>query len=179
MGREASYKILTVIGGKGMSLADFLGSTSEIKIIDFLAENMDMAYNQTEISECLGISRTVVNQKIPLLTYNNLIEIKECRGNIKKYGLKENSLVNKILSAIYDHSFKTAEYEEEEDELLFEISEKCQASYDEKCDCYCGEPHYIEFSKVPGYSDQLKGRVEWPSISEHKWKNVETEYASA
>lgn len=162
-----------------MSLADFLGSTSEIKIIDFLVENMDMAYNQTEISECLGISRTVVNQKIPVLMYNNIIEIKECKGNTKKYGLKENSLVNKIISSIYEHSFKIAEYEEEEDELLQKISDKCQTAHDEKCDCYCGEPRYVEFGKIPGYSDQLKGRIEWPSIGEQKWKNVEAEYVSA
>lgn len=165
-----------------MSLADFMGSTSEIKIIDFLAENMDMAYNQTEISECLGISRTVVNQKIPLLIYNNIIEIKEFKGNIKKYGLKENSLVNKIISAIYDHSFRMAEYEKEEGELLSEISEKCQVSPDEKCDCYCREPRYIEFSEFPGYSYQVHGRVnrsiEWSS-SEQMWSNVVTEYVSA
>ncbi|AKB79937.1 hypothetical protein MSHOH_3454 [Methanosarcina horonobensis HB-1 = JCM 15518] len=163
-----------------MSLADFLGSTSEIKIIDFLAENMDMAYNQTEISECLGISRTVVNQKIPVLIYNNIVEIKECKGNTKKYGLKENSLVNKITSAIYDHSFRMAEYKEEEDELLSKISEKCQASSEEKCDCYCGEnPHYIEFNEVPGYLDQIYRRTEQSSISSRMWKHIKTELVSA
>lgn len=169
-----------------MSLADFLGSTSEIKIIDFLAENMDVAYNQTEISECLGISRTVVNQKIPLLIYSNIIEIKECKGNIKKYGLKENSLVNKIISAIYDHSFRMAEYEKEEDELLSEISDKYQSSPEEECDCYCGDPHYIEFNELYGYSHQRYGRIdrknrgkECPLFSEQMWNNAVTEYVSA
>jgi DNA-binding MarR family transcriptional regulator len=99
-----------------VSLADFLGSTSEIIIIDFLAENMDMAYNQTELRKCLGMSRTIINQKIPILIYNNIIEVKECKGNTKKYGLKKNSLVNKLISIIYEHSFMMAECEEEEEE---------------------------------------------------------------
>lgn len=149
-----------------MSLADFLGSTSEIKIIDFLVENMDMSYNQTEISECLGMSRTVVNQKLPLLIYNNIIEIKECKGNKKKYGLKENSLVKKIISVIYDHSFKMAEYEEDEDILLSRIAEECPISYEE-CDCYCGEQKKI-ISYLPPVTDiQCK---EYPS--EAKWGNI-------
>lgn len=139
-----------------MSLADFLGSTSEIKIIDFLVENMDMSYNQTEISECLGMSRTIVNQKLPLLIYNNIIEIKECKGNIKKYGLKENSLVNKIISLIYDHSFKIAEYEEGEDILLSRIAEECPISYEEECDCYCGEHKKVISYRPPVPDIQCK-----------------------
>ncbi|MDI9395895.1 MAG: hypothetical protein QM426_11025 [Euryarchaeota archaeon] len=169
-----------------MSLADFLGSTSEIKIIDFLAENMDMAYNQTEISECLGISRTVVNQKIPVLIYNNIIEIKEFKGNTKKYGLKENSLVNKIIATIYDHSFRIAEYEVGEEEILSEISDKYQASPEEKCDCYCGDTRYIEFNELQDYSNQYYGRLnrengedECPLPIKQMWSNAGTEYVSA
>lgn len=48
-----------------MALEDFLGETSEIKIIDFLADNMDQSYNQSEISANTGLSRTTVYQKIP------------------------------------------------------------------------------------------------------------------
>lgn len=163
-----------------MSLVDFLGATSEIKIIDFLAENMDMAYNQTEISECLGISRTVVNQKIPVLIYNNIIEVKECKGNTKKYGLKENSLVNKIIATIYDHSFRMAEYEGDEEEVLSEISDKHQASPEEKCDCYCGEPRYIEFYEMPGYQlDWFQERMEKAENYKPKWEKMQTVFASA
>ena len=119
-----------------MSLVDFLGSTSEIKIIDFLAENMDMAYNQTEISECLGISRTVVNQKIPVLMYNKIIEIKECKGN-KKIWIKRKQSGKQIISAIYEHSFKWQSTKKRKMSYYKNIG-KCQTAHDEKCDC-CGE----------------------------------------
>ncbi|WP_269850072.1 hypothetical protein [Methanosarcina horonobensis] len=73
-----------------------------------------------------------------------------------------------------------AEYKEEEDELLSKISEKCQASSEEKCDCYCGEnPHYIEFNEVPGYLDQIYRRTEQSSISSRMWKHIKTELVSA
>lgn len=122
-----------------MALEDFLGSTSEIKIIDFFAENLDMVYNQTEISECLNISRTTVNKKIPELIYNNIVEIKERAGNTKKYGLKKNSLVSSLIDAMYDHSFRIAEYEKEEKEIISEISKECLVPIPEYCKCECGE----------------------------------------
>lgn len=132
-----------------MPLLDFLGCTPEIKIIDFLAENMDMAYNQTEISKCVGISRTIVNQKIPSLIYNNIIEIKNSKGNAKKYGLKENSLVDNIISAIYNHSFIMSENKESECKVISDISKEDLGS-DEECNCYCGEQDDIKVNfKLP------------------------------
>ncbi|MDY0131026.1 MAG: helix-turn-helix transcriptional regulator [Methanosarcina vacuolata] len=159
-----------------MSLADFLGSTSEIKIIDFLVENMDMAYNQTEISECLGMSRTIVNQKIPLLIYNHIIEVKECKGNSKKYGLKDNSLVHKLITLIYDHSFKMSEYEEDEGELLSRITDECPISYEEECDIYCGENRNITYSQ-PSTSNINYNECKYKPIS--KWKNMTSVMAPA
>jgi hypothetical protein len=132
-----------------MSLADFLGLTSEIKIIDFLAENMDMAYNQTEIGKCLGLSRTTVNQKIPILIHNNIIEEKERKGNTVKYGLKRNDLVSDLISAIYNHSFMMAESEEEEEVSISRISKKCQTLYEEEIECYCKETRNTIFNAVP------------------------------
>jgi DNA-binding MarR family transcriptional regulator len=155
-----------------VSLANFLGSTSEIRIIDFLAENMDMAYNQTELRKCLGMSRTIINQKIPILIYNNIIEVKECKGNTKKYGLKKNSLVNKLISIIYEHSFMMAEYEEEEEESLSRISEKCQTLYEEEVDCYCGETHHMKFYKEP------IPKFEYNKV-ETKWVNDQATLTSA
>lgn len=163
-----------------MALIDFLGSTTEIKIIDFLAENMDMSYNQTEISECLGMSRTVVNQKIPKLIYNNIIEIKESKGNTKKYGLNENSLVNKIISVIYDHSFRMAEYDQDEADVLSEISTSCQISSTEALNCYCGEPRYVGFTEMPGYhKDQVDKKMEWEEPNKKRWEKIQTVCASA
>jgi hypothetical protein len=128
-----------------LSLANFLGATSEIRIIDFLAENMDMAYNQTEIGKCLGMSRRIINQKIPILIYNNIIEEKERKGNTVKYGLKRNDLVSDLISAIYDHSFMMAESEEEEEKALTRISRKYQTFSNEEIECYCAESPYKGF----------------------------------
>ncbi|MDY6931977.1 MAG: helix-turn-helix transcriptional regulator [Halobacteriota archaeon] len=99
-----------------MALEDFLGETSELKIIDFLAENMDVNYNQTEISEFTGLSRTTVNKKIPELIYNNILEIKEELGQLKTYQLVDNEIVKMIISASLSHSFKQAENPWEEEE---------------------------------------------------------------
>ena len=159
-----------------MSLADFLGSTSEIKIIDFLVENIGMNYNQTEISECIGISRTVVNQKIPTLVYNNIIEMKECKGNVKKYGLKENSIVKALISMIYDHSFAMADYEEDEKEILSKISKICKIPVDEKCDCYCGEINDINIYQAPSLDSEC---TKYMADSEIKWENLQIPKTSA
>ena len=155
-----------------MSLADFLGATSEIRIIDFLAENMDMAYNQTEIGKCLNMSRTVINQKIPALIHNNIIEVKECKGNTKWYGLKQNDLVGELVSAIYDHSFMMAECEEEEEEAISRISKECKTFYEEEVKCYCGKSDNIRFYSEP------TAKIEYNNIG-NKWGCEQIAQASA
>jgi hypothetical protein len=151
-----------------MALEDFLGSTSEIKIIDFLVENLDMVYNQTEISECLNISRTTVNKKIPELIYNNIVEIKESVGNTKKYGLKKNSFVSSLIAAIYDHSFRIAEYEKEEEEIISDISRECFVAVPEYCECECGEITLFDSDNIKrGYQQswELNTNFSEPQIS--------------
>lgn len=92
-----------------MALEDFLGETSEIKILDFLAENMDNSYNQTEISEFTGLSRTTVNKKISEMIHNNVLEIKEEIGQLRTYQLADNEIVKMLITASLKHSFKEAE----------------------------------------------------------------------
>jgi DNA-binding transcriptional regulator GbsR (MarR family) len=92
-----------------MALEDFLGDTSEIKIIDFLADNMDCSYNQTEISENTGLSRTTVNQKIPCLIQNNIVVVDREVGKFKTFMLADNDLVKFLISASLAHSFGQAE----------------------------------------------------------------------
>lgn len=91
-----------------MALEDFLGDTSEIKIIDFLAENMDNSYNQTEISEFTGLSRTTVNKKIPEMIHNEILEIFEELGNLKTYHFRDNEIVKMLVSSSLAHSFNQA-----------------------------------------------------------------------
>ncbi len=104
-----------------MALEDFLGETSEIKIFDFLAENMDNSYNQTEISGLTGLSRTTVNKKIPELIHNDILVIKEEIGQLKTYQLAENEIVKMLIGASLNHSFKQAENPLEETEATDEI----------------------------------------------------------
>ncbi len=92
-----------------MALEDFLGDTSEIKIIDFLADNMDLSYNQTEISENTGLSRTTVNQKIPQLIQNNIVIVDREVGKFKLFRLADNDTVKYLISASLTHSFRQAE----------------------------------------------------------------------
>lgn len=92
-----------------MALEDFLGKTSEIKIVDFLAENMDISYNQKEISEFTGISITIVNKKIYEMIQNNVLEIKEEIGHLRTYQLADNEIVKMLIFASLKHSFMQAE----------------------------------------------------------------------
>ncbi len=104
-----------------MALEDFLGQTSEIKVIDFLAENMDRSYNQTEISENTGLSRTTVNQKIPELIQSNILVVDKAVGKFKTFKLADNDIVKYLVIASIAHSFKQAEdplSEEEQKELI-------------------------------------------------------------
>ena len=104
-----------------MALEDFLGQTSEIKVIDFLAENMDRSYNQTEISENTGLSRTTVNQKIPELIQSNILVVDKAVGKFKTFKLADNDIVKYLVIASLAHSFKQAEdplSEEEQKELI-------------------------------------------------------------
>jgi predicted transcriptional regulator len=101
-----------------LALEDFLGITSEIKIIDFLADNMDCSYNQTEISECTGLSRTTVNQKMPELVQKNVVVIDREVGKFKTFRLADNDIVKYLTAAAMVHSLKDAENPLSDEEQL-------------------------------------------------------------
>jgi len=104
-----------------MALEDFMGQTSEIKVIDFLAENMDRSYNQTEISENTSLSRPTVNQKIRELIQSNILVVDTAVGKFKTFKLADNDIVKYLVIASLAHSFKQAENplsEEEQKELI-------------------------------------------------------------
>ncbi len=112
-----------------MALEDFLGQTSEIKIIDFLADNMDRSYNQTEISENTGLSRTTVNLKIPELIMNNIVIVDREVGKFKTFKLAENDIVKFLISTSLSHSFKQAEHPLNDKEQLQQIRSKLGEIY--------------------------------------------------
>lgn len=88
-----------------MALEDFLGKTPEIKIIDFLIENMDIDYNQIEISKFTGLSKIIVNEKISQLIYNGIVEIKEELGMFETYKLTNNEITKYLICVSLAHSF--------------------------------------------------------------------------
>lgn len=112
-----------------MAIEDFLGQTSEIKIIDFLADNMDRSYNQTEISENTGLSRTTVNLKIPELIMNNIVIVDREVGKFKTFKLAENDIVKFLISTSLSHSFKQAEHPLNDKEQLQQIRSKLGEIY--------------------------------------------------
>lgn len=126
-----------------MALEDFLGATSEIKIIDFLAGNMDNSYNQTEISEFTELSRTTVNKKIPELVHNDILVIKEELGQLKTYQLAENEIVKMLIVASLEHSFKQAENPLEEEDAKEEIRRRIGLSPE--------EPNRFYIERIPDY----------------------------
>ncbi|MCK4798157.1 MAG: winged helix-turn-helix domain-containing protein [Spirochaetes bacterium] len=127
-----------------MALEDFLGETSEIKILDFLAENMDTHYNQTEISEFTGLSRTTVNRKIPEMIHNNTLEIKEKIGKMKAYQLADNEIVKMLISASLAHSFKQSENPLNEEESQEKIREKIGFPSMDELNRFYVEGFYVE-----------------------------------
>lgn len=115
-----------------MALEDFLGETSEIKIVDFLAENMDNSYNQTEISEFTGLSRTTVNKKIPEMIHNNILQVKDELRNLKTYQLADNELIKMLIAASLEHSFNQAENPLDEEEAKEKIRAMIGITYTEE-----------------------------------------------
>ncbi|MDY0387793.1 MAG: hypothetical protein RBT65_11865 [Methanolobus sp.] len=122
-----------------MSLQDFLGKTVEIRIIDFLAENRAFSYNQTEISKCLGVSRTSVNQKLPELIFNGIVDVKETHGNVNSYQLANNGIVKKLISSVFENGFLVSNYGEDENIVISQKKEIVGSiSYSDGCRYYCG-----------------------------------------
>ena len=92
-----------------MPLQDFLGSTVEIRIFDFLAVNCKYAYNQSEISKLTGISRSQIHEKLPDMIKNHLVVIDGMAGKYKTYRLADNELVSHLISAIFEHNIAELE----------------------------------------------------------------------
>ncbi|MDV0446907.1 hypothetical protein MsAg5_07710 [Methanosarcinaceae archaeon Ag5] len=124
-----------------MALEDFLGKTTEIKIIDFLSQNAMSNYNQTEISSCLGISRTSVNQKLPELIFNGIVEIKEKKGNSNYYQLSSNNIVKKLIGSIFENVLFISEYENDDEKEIDKIKNVVGGINDaEENECFMNSP---------------------------------------
>lgn len=164
-----------------MALQDILGKTVAIQIIDFLAENPAFTYNQTEIAECVGISRQSVNSKLPELMYNGIIEIKERHSNANYYQLVKNEIVRNLIRAIYANGLFLSEYEDDEKTIISNLKEVVgPITYYEANDCFC-YPDKTSEPILPTKSPEIIEGTESPyKKSNHQEYNLcETITASA
>jgi hypothetical protein len=87
-----------------MSLCDFLGDTSQIKIIDFFIGDAGNSYNISVLSELTGLTRMTLSKFIPELVQSKILEIDQKAGNVKTYRLSKNKLVELLVAAAYAYS---------------------------------------------------------------------------
>ncbi len=104
-----------------MALSDFLGETAEIKIIDFLAENSDRRYSVTELSDCVGLSRTTIYEKLPKLIYNKIVKVAGKTGRSTLVQTEDNAIVDGLTQAVISNSFLVAGEKLEEEEAYEQI----------------------------------------------------------
>ena len=79
-------------------LADFLGDTPLIRVVDFLIENSIFDYTKTDIAENAGISRATLYKIWPNLEKYELVKESRKIGNTTLYKLnKENPVVQKLI----------------------------------------------------------------------------------
>jgi DNA-binding IclR family transcriptional regulator len=97
-----------------MSLSQFLGLTHEIKIIDFLACNLDRSYTIDELQDFTDIDTGTIRYFLPRLQYNGLVEVDG--ENVK---LCRNEITSALIQAVYANSFLIAEYPDGVDENNF------------------------------------------------------------
>jgi DNA-binding transcriptional ArsR family regulator len=144
-----------------MSLENFLGKTSEIRIIDFLSKNSDINYNQSEISECTGLSRTTVNQKMPYLIYNGIVDIKDNLGNVNYYQLKDSKIVKGLIGAVFANSFFIAEHEGDSAEIIDSIKLDVGPVKYEALNCFC---YSDEESTYVIENTEYEDKNKWPML---------------
>ncbi len=87
-----------------MSLCDFLGDTSQIKIIDFFLGDAGNSYNISELSEMTGLTRMTLSKFIPELVQSRILEVDQSAGNVKTYRLAKNRLVELLVASAYAYS---------------------------------------------------------------------------
>lgn len=139
-----------------MALADFLGETAEIRIVDFLLENRDLEYNQTELAQCIGLSRTTIHDKIPALIYNRLIKVSRTVGRSKLFQIEDNAIIGGLTKAVFANSFIIAEEERDEGEALNHIQEEIKSPYEEPVEYSTPSHHELELADVTTWRMTIK-----------------------
>lgn len=104
-----------------MALSQFLGDTSEIRLIDFFICDGIGSYNMSELNELTGLSRVTLTKKIPELIQNKILEVDQHAGGIRTFRLAKSKIVDLLAAAILVNSFDIASEPQSEDETLQNI----------------------------------------------------------
>jgi len=85
-------------------LGDFLGDTSEIRLVDFLTQNMRFDYTLTELKGYTGLSKPTLLNAVRTLLRNRLIEETRTIGRAKFYALTDNDITRALTAASMAHT---------------------------------------------------------------------------
>lgn len=97
-----------------MSLKEIFRNRVELQIFDFLAENLGLSYNQSEINKQTGISRSILSRKLPEMVERHILAVDGEVGRYKTYRLADNEIVNNLIAAVYAYNAIISEHLENE-----------------------------------------------------------------
>jgi hypothetical protein len=127
-----------------MALSQFLGDTSEIRLIDFFISDGGNSYNISELNEETGLSRVTLTKKIPELIQNKILEVDQQAGGIRTFKLARSKIVDLLSAAIIRNSIDIADEQQSEEETLQNIRDSTGLGEVQ------GEPISVSGYKVPG-----------------------------
>lgn len=127
-----------------MALSQFLGDTSEIRLIDFFLGDGGNSYNISELNEQTGLSRVTLTKKIPELIQNRILEVDQQAGGTRTFRLAKSKIVDLLAAATLVNSFNEADEPLSEDEKLQNIKNSLEFE-----DIH-GEPVEVSGYRVPG-----------------------------
>lgn len=143
-----------------MSLSDFLGGTSQIKIIDFFLGDAGNSYNISELSELTGLTRMTLSKFIPELVQCKILEVDQAAGNVKTYRLAKNKLVDLIVASAYAYSGVQGVEPLDKDEAVDKIRNGLGLAV------LLAEPDADERCIVMSGEDKARAEAEWSFRSE-------------
>lgn len=127
-----------------MALSQFLGDTSEIRLIDFFLGDGGNSYNISELNEQTGLSRVTLTKKIPELIQNRILEVDQQAGGTRTFRLAKSKIVDLLAAATLVNSFNEADEPLSEDEKLQNIKNSLEFEDIQ------GEPVEVSGYRVPG-----------------------------
>jgi predicted transcriptional regulator len=127
-----------------MALSQFLGDTSEIRLIDFYITDGGNSYNISELNEHTGLSRVTLTKKIPELIQNKILEVDQQAGGIRTFRRARSKIVDLLAATILVNSFDNADEPLSEEETLQNIRDSTGLEE------MPGEPISVSGYKVPG-----------------------------